>query len=116
MNKIFHLSLSYVYCQVPDQEGRAGMAAIADPNNALDIKSLADGLEKTLPSYARPIFIRVLEKMDITGTFKIKKTELQKDGFDPSKIKDKLYVRSGKEYVPMTSQLYQNILKGEIKI
>ncbi|PNF41524.1 hypothetical protein B7P43_G13038 [Cryptotermes secundus] len=102
--------------QVPDQEGRAGMAAIADPNNTLDIKSLANGLEKTLPSYARPIFIRVLEKMDITGTFKIKKIELQEDGFDPSKIKDKLYVRSGKEYVPLTSQLYQDILKGAIKI
>lgn len=92
------------------------MVAIADPNNALDMKALADGLEKTLPSYARPIFIRVLDKMDITGTFKIKKTELQKDGCDPSKIKDKLYVNCGKEYVPLTSQLYQDILKGEIKI
>jgi solute carrier family 27 fatty acid transporter 1/4 len=92
------------------------MAAIADPNNALDIQSLADGLDKTLPSYARPIFIRVLEKMEMTGTFKIKKTELQEDGFDPSKIKDKLYVRSGKEYVPLTSHLYQDLLKGVTKI
>jgi solute carrier family 27 fatty acid transporter 1/4 len=92
------------------------MAAIADPNNALDIKTLADSFDRTLPSYARPIFIRVLEKMDMTGTFKIKKTELQKDGFDPFKIKDKLYVRSGKEYVPLTSQLYQNIMSGLMRM
>jgi solute carrier family 27 fatty acid transporter 1/4 len=116
MNKIFHFISSYFYCQVPGQEGRAGMAAIADPNNALDMQSLADGLEKTLPSYARPIFIRVLEKLEITGTFKIKKTDLQKDGFDPSKIKDKLYVHLGKEYVLLTSRLYQDVLKGVIKI
>jgi solute carrier family 27 fatty acid transporter 1/4 len=92
------------------------MAAIADPNNALDMQSLADGLDKTLPSYARPIFIRVIEKMEMTGTFKIKKTELQKDGFDPSKIKDKLYIRSGKEYVSLTSHLYQDLLKGVRKL
>ncbi|PSN39832.1 hypothetical protein C0J52_19191 [Blattella germanica] len=102
--------------QVPEQEGKAGMAAIADPNNMLDFKSLADGLDKTLPMYARPIFIRVLGKLDMTGTFKIKKNELQNDGFDPIKIKDKLYFRSGKEYVPLTTQLYQDILKGVIRV
>ena len=92
------------------------MAAIADPNNDVDFKALADGLDRTLPSYARPIFIRILGKIDITGTFKIKKNELQKDGFDPLKIKDKLYFRFGKEYIPLTSQLYQDILKGIVRI
>ncbi|KDR22229.1 hypothetical protein L798_01835, partial [Zootermopsis nevadensis] len=72
--------------------------------------------DKTLPPYARPIFIRVLQKMNMTGTFKIKKTELQEDGFDPFKVKDKLYFRSGKEYVPLTSQLYEDILKGLLRV
>ena len=92
------------------------MAAIADPNNDIDFRALADGLDKTLPSYARPIFIRVLKNMDMTGTFKIKKTELVEDGFDPLKIKDRIYFRSGKEYVPLTSQLYHDILKGIVRI
>jgi solute carrier family 27 fatty acid transporter 1/4 len=92
------------------------MAAIADPNNALNIKTLAEGLDRTLPLYARPIFVRVMEKMDMTGTFKIKKAELQEDGFDPLKVKDKLYFRSGKEYVPLTSQLYQDIVKGLVRM
>ena len=37
-----------------------------------------------LPSYARPLFLRIQPEMDITSTFKHKKTELQKEGFDPS--------------------------------
>jgi solute carrier family 27 fatty acid transporter 1/4 len=116
MNKIFQFTLFYFCFQVPDHEGRAGMAAIADPNNTLDIRTLVEGLDKTLPSYARPIFIRVLQKMDMTGTFKFKKSELQEDGFDPFKVKDKLYFRSGKDYVPLTSQLYQDILKGLVRL
>jgi solute carrier family 27 fatty acid transporter 1/4 len=97
-------------------EGRAGMVTIADPNNALDVKNLASKLGKSLPSYARPIFIRVIDKCEITTTFKIKKTVLQKDGFDPSRIKDKLYFLSGKEYVPLTSQIYQDIVNGQVRI
>lgn len=116
MKEIFQFSLFCFYLQVPDHEGRAGMAAIVDPNNALDITTLAERFDKTLPPYARPIFIRVLQKMNMTGTFKIKKTELQEDGFDPFKVKDKLYFRSGKEYVPLTSQLYEDILKGLLRV
>jgi len=97
-------------------EGRAGMVAIADPNNALDMKNLASKLGKSLPSYARPIFIRVIDKFEITTTFKIKKTVLQKDGFDPSRIKDKLFFLSGNEYVSLTSQIYQDILNGRVRI
>jgi solute carrier family 27 fatty acid transporter 1/4 len=102
--------------QVPNMEGRAGMVAIADPNNALDMKNLASKLGKSLPSYARPIFIRVIDKFEITTTFKIKKTVLQKDGFDPSRIKDKLFFLSGNEYVSLTSQIYQDILNGRVRI
>lgn len=47
--------------------GRAGMAAINDPDNRLNLTTLAAGLAKSLPSYARPLFIRVLEKIDMTG-------------------------------------------------
>jgi solute carrier family 27 fatty acid transporter 1/4 len=113
---MFQFTLSYFYFQVPHQEGRAGMVAIADPNNALDVETLASGLEKSLPSYAQPIFIRVIEKCDITDTFKIKKTVLRKEGFDPFRIKDKLYFRSGKEYVPLTSQVYHDILNGGVRM
>jgi len=48
-------------------EGRAGMAAIVDHDGSLNLTKLADGLKKTLPSYARPLFIRIVRKVDMTG-------------------------------------------------
>ena len=114
--KTFHFTVSQFCFQVPNMEGRAGMVAIADPNNALDVKILASKLGKSLPSYAQPIFIRVIDKCEMTATFKIKKTVLQKDGFDPSIIKDKLFFLSGNEYVPVTSQIYQDIVNGRVRI
>lgn len=57
------------FSQIRGQEGRAGMAAVLDPEESLDFKSLAAGIKKALPSYARPIFIRTLRKLDLTGKF-----------------------------------------------
>lgn len=52
---------------MPGNEGKAGMAAIYDPNNSLDLTELVKGLKKSLPSYARPLFIRVLSELPMTG-------------------------------------------------
>lgn len=49
-------------------EGKAGMAAIADPHSQLDPNSMYQELQKVLASYARPIFLRLLPQMDTTGT------------------------------------------------
>lgn len=59
--------LNWIYFQIKGQEGRAGMAAILDPEQTTDLKALIQGIRKALPSYARPIFIRILQKMDLTG-------------------------------------------------
>ena len=55
--------------QIPGTEGRAGMAAIYDPNREVDIGKLGNAIKDRLPSYARPIFIRLVKKLDITGSF-----------------------------------------------
>ncbi|XP_049872983.1 long-chain fatty acid transport protein 4-like [Pectinophora gossypiella] len=101
---------------IPQTEGRAGMAAIADPTRALDLSKLARDLDDSLPSYARPLFLRILNDIDITGTFKLKKLQYQKEGFDPDVIKDPLYFRSGSEFVPVTSQLFTDICSGRVKL
>lgn len=53
------------------------------------------------------------------GTFKMKKTDLQKEGFNPDNVKnDQLYyldVKTGK-YVPLYSDAYQKIFSGEIRL
>lgn len=105
-----------MWLKVPGMEGRAGMAAIVDPDSLLDFKALAEGLEKALPAYARPIFLRIVKELEMTGTFKLQKMNLQKDGFDPNKVQDKMYFLAGnKEYVEITPELYQEIISGRRK-
>lgn len=58
--------------EIRGQEGRAGMAAILDPEEKVDLNELVNGLKKSLPSYARPIFIRLLRKIDLTGWYFLK--------------------------------------------
>lgn len=48
-------------------EGKAGMAAIADPKSKLNPNALYQELQKVLPPYARPIFLRLLPQVDTTG-------------------------------------------------
>uniref|UniRef100_A0A8D8QZL4 long-chain-fatty-acid--CoA ligase n=2 Tax=Cacopsylla melanoneura TaxID=428564 RepID=A0A8D8QZL4_9HEMI len=103
--------------EVPGYEGRAGMAAILDINNSLDVAEVSEGIKKALPSYARPMFIRCLREVEMTGTYKLKKLDLQKEGFDPSAIQDKLSYMSPKGvYEDLTSELYKEILAGKIRL
>lgn len=103
--------------EIVNMEGRAGMVAISDPEQTLSIKELSENLIKALPSYARPQFLRVLEKIDMTGTCKLKKLDLQKEGFNPNNISDKLYFLNGKtsQYEPLTIEIYDKILNQEIR-
>lgn len=103
--------------QVGNTEGRAGMATIVDPDGELDLKALASALDKSLPSYARPPFLRAAQQADMTGTFKFKKFDLQKEGFNPELIKDKLYFRHGNsDYVELTKDIYSDVISGKIRM
>lgn len=55
--------------ELPGQEGRAGMVAIVDDQNQLDLEKLYKDLQVALPAYARPLFIRILKNVDTTGLF-----------------------------------------------
>jgi fatty-acyl-CoA synthase len=77
---------------VPGQDGRAGMAAIVlDPAEPFDEAAFRQHLHKSLPDYARPLFIRVKPALDVTGTFKQRKMDLVKEGFDPAVVSDPLF-------------------------
>jgi len=43
------------------------MAAIYDENGIIDLHKLAIEIKEQLPAYARPQFIRILTKIDLTG-------------------------------------------------
>ncbi|EDW52460.1 long-chain fatty acid transport protein 4 [Drosophila sechellia] len=101
---------------IPHTEGRAGMAAIYDPERELDLDVFAASLAKVLPAYARPQIIRLLTKVDLTGTFKLRKVDLQKEGYDPNAIKDSLYYQTSKgRYELLTPQVYDQVQRNEIR-
>ncbi|KAK7576246.1 hypothetical protein V9T40_012532 [Parthenolecanium corni] len=102
--------------EVPGTEGRAGMAAIGDKDNTLDLTRLANGLRKELPPYARPLFVRAVRDVEMTGTHKMKKVDLQKEGFNPEIVKDRLYYLTSKGvYEPLTIEVYQDIVAEKIR-
>ena len=102
---------------VPGADGRAGMAALVAGHD-FDPAALASRINGALPSFARPVFIRLRPQLEITGTFKLKKADLVKDGFDPNHIDDLLYwydpARAG--YEPLTQTVYADIVAGKVKL
>jgi fatty-acyl-CoA synthase len=100
---------------VPGQDGRAGMAALV-VKEGFDPAQLAERCARELPAYARPIFLRLLPQIDVTGTFKHRKVELVKEGFDPSAIPDPLYFLDGERYVPLDAALHAKIVSGEQRV
>ncbi|KAM3874600.1 long-chain fatty acid transport protein 6 [Diretmus argenteus] len=105
--------------EIPGNEGRAGMAAIiVRPGHTFDGKILFDHVLKDLPAYARPLFIRLQDFMEMTGTFKQQKFQLVQSGFNPSTVTEPLYVLdySQKCYIPLTESTYRSILAGEQKL
>lgn len=48
-------------------EGKAGMAAIADSTGSFNCESFLREVQKVLPPYARPVFLRVSPQVDTTG-------------------------------------------------
>lgn len=102
--------------EIENMEGRAGMAAILDPEGKVDLVKLAEGLKTTLPTYARPQFLRLLKEVDMTGTYKLKKLDLQKEGYNPKTITDSLYYLTTKGcFELLTEEIYEQISKGAIR-
>jgi fatty-acyl-CoA synthase len=104
--------------QVPGSDGRAGMAAIVPENIAsFDLAALREHLKAHLPDYARPMFLRLQDHLDITGTFKPRKLDLVADGFDPSRTSERIYVedKAAQAYVQMDAARYAALTGGETK-
>lgn len=51
------------------------------------------------------------------GTFKLKKTDLQKEGFDPRNTKDPVfYLSSAGQYELVSEEIYHQILAGKVRL
>lgn len=118
LNGFEQVKISNVYgVEVPGADGRAGMAALTleEGVTELDLDAFAEHVNRELPGYARPIFLRVEQDIEVTGTFKMIKNKLQEEGYDPGKVSDPLYVmKPGSDrYEPLTEAYFDVISRGE---
>ncbi|KIX98820.1 uncharacterized protein Z520_05281 [Fonsecaea multimorphosa CBS 102226] len=117
--------------EVPNADGRAGCAAIVLAEglseDTFDFGGFARHALETLPRYAVPIFIRVVKEIQYTGTMKMEKAKMRKEGIDPDKIHaaaqaggtpDSVYwLPPGKQaYVPFTVADWVSVKKGGVKL
>ena len=98
-------------------EGRAGMAALVS-DGPLDLVGLRSHLAQQLPAYARPVFLRIKDHIETTGTFKHKKQELVREGFDLTTVADPIYLDdpATQAYVRLDAALYERIDTGKVRL
>jgi len=102
------LEVANIYgVRVPGTDGRAGMAALVfAAAAAFDGAAFFEFSAERLPHYAVPLFVRIPDLADLTATFKLRKFDLQREGYDPALVGDPLYVRDeqARAYVPLTPE------------
>ncbi|XP_061577233.1 long-chain fatty acid transport protein 1-like isoform X2 [Cololabis saira] len=110
-----HTDVAVYGVSVPGVEGKAGMAAIADEGH-VDLPAFFTSTQKALPSYARPVFLRLMPAVDTTGTFKIQKIRLQSEGYKPQDTSEKIYFLNSRAgcYEVVTDDLYEAIKEGKV--
>src|SRR5215831_13433122 len=102
---------------VPGTDGRAGMAALV-PGEGFDLAGLRSALQERLPAYARPLFLRIVAAIELTGTFKLRKHELALEGYDPTRVRDAVYLDDGErnEYVRLDARLHGQLQAGTLRL
>jgi citronellyl-CoA synthetase len=111
------VSLACAYgVAVPGTDGKAGMAALlpADGAPTIDLVAFADHCAALLPRYARPLFVRIVARMPLTGTHKLIRTELAAEAYDRERVTDPLYCwdAAGQCYTPLDEERLAQIRAG----
>ena len=89
----------------------------AEEGRSLDPEGFFRYASDHLPAYAIPAFLHLLPEMEMTGTFKLKKTDLKLHGYDPDVVAGALYYRDsdGRTYRTLDKGVYDRIQAGELK-
>ncbi len=101
--------------EIPHTNGRAGMAAITLADGAAldeaDCSKMAAEFRKCLPAYAVPLFLRVQQQAETTGTFKYQKSKLKEQAFNPNATDERLLVLlpNSAAYCDLTAEIFDNI-------
>jgi fatty-acyl-CoA synthase len=102
---------------IAGHDGKAGMVAMV-VGEGFDVAAFRRHVHKNLSPYARPLFVRLQSEIASTSTFKQRKLELVREGFDPALIADPLYFDDSASgaYVPLDKALYARIQSGKLRL
>ena len=101
------------------EDGRACMVAITTENGKEpNLATFLNHVDSNLATYQRPMFIRLLPSMQSTGTFKQRKVDFVKDGFNPKIVNDKMwwYNPETKSYEELNNHAYNVIVHGKARL
>jgi len=116
LNSYDQVNMANVFgVKVPNSEGRAGMVAFNCELNQFRWEDFSAFVTDKLPGYAQPVFVRIIEELETTGTFKLKKNDLREEAFHLDKVnEDKIFIKKPGEasYVPLDREYYDAIMSG----
>ena len=114
LNAFDQVNMANVFgVKVPQSEGRAGMVAFNCNLDDFKWDEFAEFVSIKLPSYAQPVFVRIIEELEPTGTFKLKKNDLREEAYHLDKVKgDKVYIKKpGENIYSLLDEDYYNIIQ-----
>ena len=117
LNSFEHVNMANVYgVKVPKSEGRAGMVAFNCNLDEFNWDDFSSFVIDKLPSYAQPIFVRIIEELETTGTFKLKKNDLREEAYHLDKVNgNQVFIKKPGQntYVPLDRDYYEVIESGQ---
>ena len=117
LNSFHQVNMANVFgVKVPQSEGRAGMVAFNCDLNEFEWDNFSKFVSESLPSYAQPVFIRIIEELETTGTFKLKKNDLREEAYHLDKVnEDKIFIKKPGEslYILLNDEYYKVIQEGK---
>ena len=114
LNAFDQVNMANVFgVKVPQSEGRAGMVAFNCDLDDFKWDEFAEFVSIKLPSYAQPVFVRIIEELETTGTFKLKKNDLREEAYHLDKVKgDKVFIKKpGENKYSLLDEDYYNIIQ-----
>ncbi len=105
--------------EIPDTDGRAGMVALKLRADAeFDGQDVAQHVLDTLPSYAVPLFVRLIDEVEQTSTFKSRKVELRNEAYSTDEVSDPLFVLGGRDegYVPHYEAYARDVASSAVRV
>ena len=114
LNAFDQVNMANVFgVKVPQNEGRAGMVAFNCNLDDFKWDEFSEFVSIKLPSYAQPVFVRIIEELETTGTFKLKKNDLREEAYHLDKVKgDKVFIKKpGEKTYTLLDENYYGVIQ-----